>query len=64
MAKDDEVMTIKKFLELWNDKNQARSIVILQKGINCLTVIINFPPDVVAVGKMDLCMDPLLYDPM
>lgn len=62
--KDDNVMTIKGFLDLWNDKNQERSIVIQQKEVNCLTVIINFPPDVVAVGKMDLCVDPLLCDPI
>lgn len=64
MAKDDEVMTTEKFLNLWNDKNRPRSIVIQQKEGNCLTVVINFPPDVVAVGKMDLCMDPLLCDPI
>ena len=62
--KDDNVMTIKGFLDLRNDKNQERSIVIQQKEVNCLTVIINFPPDVVAVGKMDLCVDPLLCDPI
>jgi len=61
---DNEVMTIKRFLELWNDKNQERTIVIQQKEVNCLTVIISFPPDVVAVGKMDLCVDPLLCDPI
>ena len=64
MNKDDETMTIKKFLDLWNDRNQERSIVIVQKETNCLTVVFSFPPDVVAVGKMDLCMDPLLYDPI
>ena len=61
---DDETMTIKKFLDFWNDKNQKRSIVILQKEVNCLTVIINFPPDMVAVGKMDLCINPLLCAPI
>ena len=64
MNKDDETMTIKKFLDLWNDRNQERSIVRVQKETNCLTVVFSFPPDVVAVGKMDLCMDPLLYDPI
>ena len=61
--KDDNVMTIQRFLDLWNDKSRPRSIVMLQKEGNCLTVIINFPPDVVAVGKMDLCVDPILCDP-
>lgn len=59
----DETMTIKRFLDLWNNKNQARSVVILQKDVHCLTVVFSFPPDVVAVGKMDLCVDPLLCDP-
>lgn len=64
MNEDDETMTIKKFLDLWNDKDQERSIVIVQKEANCLTVVFSFPPDVVAVGKMDLCVDPMLYDPL
>ena len=64
MDKDDNVMTIKRFMDLWNDKNQARTVVILQKDDKQLTVIISFPPDVVVIGKMDLCIDPLLCDPM
>ena len=61
---DDETMTIKRFLDLWNDRNLERSVVIVQKEVNCLTVIFNFPPNVVAVGKMDLCVDPMLHDPL
>lgn len=64
MNKDNEVMTIKKFLDLWNDKDQERSIVIVQKEVNCLTVVFSFPPGVVVVGKMDLCVDPMLCDPL
>ena len=64
MDKDDEVMTIQRFLDLWNDKDRGRTVVIQQKEVNSLTVIISFPPDVVAVGKMDLCVDPLLCDPI
>ncbi len=64
MDKDNEVMTINRFLDLWNDKTQERSVVIVQKETNCLTVVFSFPPGVVAVGKMDLCVDPLLCDPI
>lgn len=60
---EENTMTNSKFLRLWCDKDQERSVVIRGEDKDELTVIINFPPDVVAIGKMQLCIAPILDDP-
>ena len=56
-------MSIKEFMELWCDKNIERTVVITEHNEGKLTLVVSFPPDTIAIGKIDLCIHPDLDDP-
>ena len=56
-------MLLKEFMELWCDKNIERTVVITEHNEGKLTLVVSFPPDTIAIGKIDLCIHPDLDDP-
>ena len=56
-------MSIIEFIGLWSDKNRGRTVVITEYNKSELTLIVSFPPDTIAFGKIQLCVHPDLDDP-
>ena len=51
------------FMWLWSDRDRERTVVITEYEEGELTLVVSFPPDRIAIGKIQLCVHPDLDDP-
>ena len=51
------------FMWLWSDRDRERTVIITEYEEGELTLVVSFPPDRIAIGKIQLCVHPDLDDP-